>query len=185
MNKNGPMREAEHERLRSEIWRRELTPAEREAFRNSAPAGEDAAALLESEEQLTRVLHSAPRVQASSNFTSRVLAQVRLEQTQALRAQRQSGVRQWLPRLRSWLSGSWAAQVCTLAVLVTLGAGSMFGLRTYEHAQIVRTVEMVREASAIPEIEALKDFDAIRHLGGVREPVSTLESDAALLAALQ
>lgn len=175
-----------NQELLERLWRGDLTAAERaRVLRGGGARGEgDLVGWIEEEEALNRLISQNPGCPVSTNFTSRVMMAVRLEQARAKREARrgENGVR---GSLGAWLRGSWVAQVLATGLVVALGVGSMVGVRTYERRQLARSLEVVRDVAALSEFELLRDFETIRQLGGMVEPSSSMESDAALLAALQ
>jgi len=69
--------------------------------------------------------------------------------------------------------------------VLAIGLSAFYGVKSYQRQQLIQTLATVTKVKAMPEIEVLQDFDAIRHLGRVQVSKSTMEMDAALLAALQ
>ncbi len=177
---------AMNQELLERLWRGDLTASERARVlrQGGAQGGGYLLGRIEEEEALNRLISQNPGCPVSTNFTSRVMEAVRLEQTRATREARK-GEKGLRGGIGAWLRGSWVAQVLATGLVVALGVGSMVGVRNYERRQLARSLEVVRDVAALSELELLRDFETIRQLGRVVEPSSSMESDAALLAALQ
>jgi len=177
---------AMNQELLERLWRGDLTGSERARVlsEESVRGGGDLQGQIEEEEALNRLISQNPGCPVSTNFTSRVMEAVRLEQARARREARRGEKGLW-GGIGAWLRGSWVAQVLATGLVVVFGVGSMVGLRTYERRQLARSLEVVRDVAALSELELLRDFETIQQLGRVVESSSSMESDAALLAALQ
>lgn len=152
-----------------------LTPEQRESLWRRSPAGRKRAELdgqpeLELEARLTDALTRIPDAPVPSNFTSRVMDAIDLEEARPARSKRWSwNWHAWLPR---------AAAV--MAVLLF----SAIGVEHYETVQYHRTemaasLHTVASTSAVPDVEALNNFDTIQRMG------QSAHADTDLLAALQ
>jgi hypothetical protein len=152
-----------------------LTPEQRESLWRRGPAGQKRAGLdgqpeLELEARLTDALTRMPDVAVSSNFTSRVMDAIDLEEARAARSKR------W-----SW---NWHSLLPRLAVATAVLLFTSMGLQHYEMVQhhrteMVASLHTVASASAVPDVDALDNFDAIQRMG------QSVHADTDLLVALQ
>ncbi|HEY4417113.1 MAG TPA: hypothetical protein VGO57_15600 [Verrucomicrobiae bacterium] len=143
------------------LWRRPLTDAERAALR----ARPD----LVPEAYLTAALAKMPDVPVASNFTTRVLAAIELEEAQPVR-----------PGFFHWNWHAWFPRLAvTTAILVFAGVS----WQRYEvHSQrtlLAQSVASVAVARPLPSVAALQDFETIQRMGQAAQP------DEKLLALLQ
>ena len=165
------MNDVRNEDLIRLSFRRELTPEEESRLENYFAAYPQARTQWEEDRALGRAVQSLPDVPVSSNFTSRVLQAVDLDEVREAR-QRQS---KW--RLRTFLPRfSWAA----VAAMLTL-----FFVHNRDAAkrdQVVKVLSKVSsELKGVPEPDVvLQDFEAINRLVKTSVP-----SDDELLTALQ
>lgn len=164
------MNDVRKEELIRLSMKRELT-AEEESNLDKWLAGErEAQAQWEEEQALSRAIHSLPDVPLSSNFTSRVLQAVEVEETGAARKVR-SG-RGWfrflLPRT------GWAVAA---AALVALG---IYNRPTKQKDMDRALASLPIDFAKLPAPDALADFDAINQL---RQ--ASVVTDDKLLEALQ
>jgi hypothetical protein len=126
------------------LWRRKLSAAERSAL---PPQSE-----LTLEAELTAALVKLPDANVPSNFTTRVLAALDLEEAQAAR----SGGWRW--RLL------WPRFAVAAAVLVFAG----MSLQRYEanshRIALAKNIATVAGAQPLPSLDALNNFDAIQRM---------------------
>jgi hypothetical protein len=154
--------------------RRELTPDEESRLELYFAANPEARSEWEEERALGRALQSLPDAPVSSNFTSRVLQEVELEQAREERQERPA--RAWFSRFFPRLG--WVTTVALMAALIL----------QYRSIRQERTINDVahdiaglsREMRRSPEPEVLQDFEVIERLRLAAAP-----SDDDLLAALQ
>jgi hypothetical protein len=120
---------------------------------------------------LDALLHKLPDKPVTSNFTSRVLQRVALEQAAASRQP------SWLDLLRHPLQLVPRIAVATAALCL--------GLFGYQHhveggnVRLAESVAAVAQVSSLPSPDVLKDFEAVRHLNRTPAP------DEELLALLR
>jgi hypothetical protein len=142
------------------LWRRPLNPAEAAARRGQPEA--------ELEIRLTDALAKVRDVSVPSNFTSRVLNAIELEEHRAARAGWYWNWHRWLPRL-----------AVGTAILLVAGVG----IQRYEiHSQrvaLAKNIAAVAISQSVPSAEVLENLDAIQRMSQAGR------SDGELLAALQ
>jgi len=171
------MNDVRNEELVRLSFRRELTPEEESRLEKYFVENPQARAQWEQERALSRAVQSLPDVPVSSNFTSRVLAQVDLELARDERRKTKS----WLKVL--WPKVGWGVAALALAFLAY----------RYEERYEERVKQRDRVAKALSEAsklagdlkrmhgpDELQDFKAINWL---RE--APMSSDDELLIALQ
>ncbi len=166
------------------IWRRELTTEERARLEKQLTGDEGGLRFIEEEEALSRLLKSLPDAPLSTNFTARVMMAVRSERARTASVFRVPGG-EVLWRLCGSLRHSWVAQSTAAGLALAISLSTYYGLKSYRSHQLAQTLAAVTKEGGMPEIEVLKDFDAIRHFGSAQASKTTIEMDAALLAALQ
>ena len=146
--------------LRESLWRRKLSEAERAGLREQPE--------LELEAQLTDALANISNALVASNFTSRVMAAIELEEKQAERS------RSWALNWRRL----WPRVAVTAAVLIFAGVS----IQRYEaHSQRMALAKNVALLSVAPppSVESLDNFDAIQRMS------QSARADGELLADLQ
>jgi hypothetical protein len=125
---------------------------------------------------LTRLLDKLPDAPLASNFSSRVMQTIGLEEQRTSptphRFRPQAWARNWFIRLGF---GS------TVALILVLGWNQTV---QQERKQIAESVVTVSEVASVPSVEVLVDFEAIQSLGAV-PPDEDVEADLTLLAALE
>ncbi|MFO1488129.1 MAG: hypothetical protein U1F65_06605 [Verrucomicrobiota bacterium] len=156
--------------LRETGWRRKLTPAEAAELERKLtdPA---ARADWEAETALTEALEGMPEATVSTNFTSRVLLAVEIEQA-AARREAEAARRKWF-----WRSFFPKTALATVFILMTVF--SFREARLEKRQRLARSVAAVSGVASLPDPEILKDFDAIQQLDRSPGP------DRELLALLQ
>lgn len=150
---------------------RELSSNETEALRKAAAGHPAWSEALEEELALNRLLGDLPDAPISSNFTARVLQEVRGESARAARME--SAPAPAVPWLR-WLP--------RFALTICLFLGGFFSYAQYREGQRTRLAEgvaLLGQAAELPDLRALRDFRVIVSLP------TKATSDAELLAALQ
>ena len=123
---------------------------------------------------LTRLLARLPDAPLASNFSSRVMRAIELEDVQAARATgRPPGfLRGWFGRL------AWG----TAAVMLSFTG--LVQYRSWQRAEYARSVTAISEVAAVPSVEVLRDFEAVQSF--TRAPSATeADADLKLLALLQ
>ena len=149
--------------------RRELTPDEESRLELYFAANPGARSEWEEERALGRALQSLPDAPISSNFTSRVLQEVELEQAREERQEHFAG--SWFSRYFPKLG--WATTAALVAALVL----------QYRSIKEERTINDRARAlaglSSAPAPEVLQDFEVIERLRWAAAP-----SDDELLTAL-
>jgi len=152
------MRDEDFKKAEETSWRRRLTAAEKEEMRLFLAARPEAAEEWERDEALNRLLEQMPAAQVSSNFTARVLAAARSEETKAVREETTA----------PWFYRNWWARLTAGAAMVCVG---FFSFREYAAAHRAREAQEVVAASrlaALPPMEWLNDFDTIQRLDKVK-----------------
>ncbi|MDD5139674.1 MAG: hypothetical protein PHY43_05360 [Verrucomicrobiales bacterium] len=151
--------------LRELLWRRKLTEAERSELR----ARPEISADLELESRLSETLAKIPDAPVASNFTTRLMQAVELEESR---------------RSRKW-SFSWNWHTLLPRVAVTAAVVLFAGL-TFHHYELTsqrtalaKNVALVAGSLPSPGVDALKNFDAIQRMS---QPA---HADEELLALLQ
>jgi negative regulator of sigma E activity len=143
------------------LWRKLPEGAEREALRREPD--------MEAEARLTAALGKLADAPVATNFTSRVLAAVELEDRQAARATR----RRWnwrllLPRV-----------AMATAVIAFIGIGFQRYSADQHRQEIAKSLAMVASAHTLPSVDALENLEAIERMS------QSSHADGELLAALQ
>jgi hypothetical protein len=123
---------------------------------------------LELDAHLTEILTQLPAASVPSNFTTRVLQAVELEEARSQANGRRWFLVRWLPRV-----------AVTAAVLVFAGVAWQQHELVAQRTAMAHTLARVTEVSAVPGVEALNNFDAIQRMGQAQPP------DEALLALMQ
>lgn len=148
----------------------ELSAEDEARLEKFLAASPTARATWEEERALSRALQSLPDVPVSSNFTSRVMQAIDLEEKREERAKRSRG---WLHAL--WPRLSWGVA----ALLLTLFG--FYEWRVSKRIQLAQDVALVsKDVSKLPSAEVLQDFEAVNLLRQV-----SATSDDELLIALQ
>ena len=143
------------------LWRRKLSQTERAALRGQPD--------LELEARLTDALAKLSNAPVPSNFTTRVLAAIELEDAQAARS------RGWTWNWRLL----WPRVAVAAAVLIFAGV-SIQRYETNSHRfALAKNIAMVAVAQPLPSVDALENLDAIQRMS------QTARADGDLLAALQ
>lgn len=162
--------------LRDALLHRELTPQEKQSLALWLAAHPEAAETWREDAALSRALRQLPDAPVPSNFTSRVLDQVRLETRASARDWQR---RQREGRWRDWLRPSAWIPAASVATAVVLAVAAWDWNTRQKEAQFARDVSPLRAMAALPP-ELLEDFDAIQRFGESSPPV-----DFELLAALE
>lgn len=156
------------------LWRRELTPAEEREVAEHLGRHPDLAESWREEAALARAMRRLPSAPTPSNFTARVLDQIRHETPRPGRTAARR------PTLSGWgLVWRWLAPATTAFVLAgALWLGHESEQRHERLAAAHQQTALRALAGLSPEV--LQDFDVIRTLGDGPAPV-----DYELLAALE
>jgi hypothetical protein len=181
------MTEIEVQQLATEALRRALTTKEASALELFFSANPAARSDWHESELINEGLRDLPDLEPSSNFTSRVLAEVR-------RADRQPTPLPRVPWFRSWL---FSRGIAFAAVFLGLGTIFYHQHQVAERAEVAQTLVAVSDVarlispskggpsmaaggSGMPNVQMLQDFEAIRSLRTV-----SVDLDLDLLKALQ
>jgi anti-sigma factor RsiW len=151
------MRENEFNDLKERAWRRRLNPNELEMMRKFLAGRPEAVEEIEREDRLSRLLEQMATVPVSSNFTARILANVRDE-----KASRPESAN------TPWVFRSWWVRFAAGAAMVCAGFVSFQEFATAHRTQEAREVAAASQMAAVPPIEWLNDFDTIDRLDKVK-----------------
>jgi anti-sigma factor RsiW len=163
-----PMSDVRKEEMVRLSMRRELTPDEESRLELYFVANPQARTEWEEDRALGRALQSLPDVPVPSNFTSRVLQEVELDDTREVRRPVSPWWRGWFPKL------GWATAALLMGALVLQH-------QTVQQQRIVDDLATLSdEIKHSPAPEVLQDFEVIERLRRAATP-----SDDELLAALQ
>lgn len=143
------------------LWRGRISEAERAELRDKPE--------LELEARLTRVLSDIPDKSVPSNFATRVLQAVELEETRQTRRQGW----QW-----SWRS-LWPRVAVATAVLIVVGVGIQHHETNSRRFELAKSVVQIAVKQPMPSVDALENLDVIQKMG------TSNHADGELLAALQ
>ena len=170
------MNEVRNDELVELSMRRELTPEEMSRLEGYLAAHPEARVGWEEERALSRAVQSLPDVPFSSNFTSRVLQALDIEQAREARLSQSRG-RDWVRRLIPRFA--WAS----VAVLIGVVAFQQF--QTSKQEKFAKDVSFAAaDLAKLPNPEILlQDFDAIQELGQIS--TVSASSDDELLRVLQ
>lgn len=165
--------ESVYQRLRETSWERPLTAAEEARLAKWLETHPEDRADWELEQSLDGAIDRLPDAPVSSNFTSRLMQSIELEER---RAERKT------PAISRWrMAGPWRWVLRGGLASVVLAAGllTVHQVQVQQRQQIVESVAAVTTVSAMPNPEILQDFEAIRALS----PAPA--ADEELLALLQ
>ena len=170
------MSDSLYKELLEASWRRKLTPEEETRLQHYLAAHPEAQAQWEDEAALSFHLRQLPEAPLSSNFTSRLLQALELEQ----RRQERSRPVSLFARCREWMKRHLPQTVSAMLLCVLL-AGGFQQYRSYTRKQVAESVgKFYSVTRVLPKPEVFEDFEVIHQLGQV-QPVN----DEELLAALQ
>ena len=145
--------------LRESLWRKQLSDAERARVRAQPE--------LEIEARLTAALAQMPDAPVPSNFTTRLLDTLELEEKAAATSHR-------------W---SWHSLFPRLAVAAAVLVFAGVSIQRYEagshRLEIARSVAMVASTSSQPSVDALENLEAIQRMS------QSARADGDLLAVMQ
>ena len=147
--------------LYESLWRRKLSDAEREMLRAQPE--------LEPEAQLTRTLTDIPDVSVPSNFTTRVLQAVKVEEAGQSRRQ---------GRLWNW-HRLWPRVAIATTVVILAGVSIQHYETNSRRLELAKSVAQIAAKQPMPSMDALKNLDVIQKMG------ASIHADGELLAALQ
>ena len=143
------------------LWRRQLTAAARAGL-NGQPE-------LELEARLTDALAKIPDALVPSNFTSRVLDAVELEEARAARSQG------WALNWRRL----WPRVAVAAAILIFAGVGIQRHETNSHRLALAKNVVLLATSQPPPSVDALENLDAIQRMS------QSGHADGELLAAMQ
>ncbi len=150
--------------LRESLWRRKLTDAER-AELNRHP---ETAADLELESRLSEMIAKLPDAAVPSNFTTRLMQAVDLEDPRRRRGSFRWNWHALLPRI-----------AVATALVVFAGLTVQHLERAHQRITLAKNVALIAGSQPLPSVEALNNFDAIQRMS---QPA---QADDELLALLQ
>jgi anti-sigma factor RsiW len=142
--------------------RRTLSPAEQAELNAWLATHPQSQAELSDEIALTEILVRLPDVPVPSNFTARVLNEVKRQQPADLARS---------PGWQRWLQFRWLPRVGFAAVVVM--AGGLVYQREHlslERREYAESIAKVSEVSSMPSPEILQNFEAIRRINQVPAP---------------
>jgi hypothetical protein len=153
-------------------WGKQMSPEEEALLRDSLAEAPEEQSFLEEELALNQLLRQLPDAPLDSNFTARVMQQVR-------RADpfRSPGKGSWLRRL---FPGSWLPKFSAAAVLLCIGFFAHQFHQSGTQQEMARSVAALTEMAAFSGFDVLENFEAIERLAQVPHDV-----DVDLIAALQ
>jgi anti-sigma factor RsiW len=154
--------------------RRRLTVAEEAELQQHIAIRPDRQACWEEEMALNHALDQLPDSAISSNFTSRVMQAIDLEERQAER-KKQWPILEWLGSIRLAKAGIMGA----LVVFAGLATYQQYRLNV-QSSEVAEDLVTLAKSSKIPSIQMLKDFDAINGFGQM-----STTSDEKWMSALQ
>jgi anti-sigma factor RsiW len=164
------MEKSVYQKLKELSWQRKLTPQEELELGAYLATHSEAEADWNQESALTDFLDKLPNAPVSSNFTSRVLQAVELEEKKISRAQGR-GWAAWRTGLRWVFRSAIAGSLASVALLVS------YQYRLSQQGESIRNVSV---ATTTAKLQWLQDFDAINRMSRVQSP-----ADEELLAALR
>jgi anti-sigma factor RsiW len=165
--------ESVYQRLRETSWERPLTAAEETRLSEWLETHPEDRADWELEQSLNGALDRLPDAPVSSNFTSRLIQSIELEER---RSERETKVGSWWRLGNPW---RWVLRGGLASVVLAAGLLTVHQVQVQQRQQIVDGVAAVTTVSAMPNPEILQDFEAIRALS----PAPA--ADEELLALLQ
>jgi hypothetical protein len=155
------------------VQKRHVADAELSALRTRVAGNPADARLLEEELALNALLDSRPLPKVSSNFTSRVWAEI-----DRADAGRPVAAPTWSTRLLHLLEAlrtGPAVALGTVLIAATLGWGQVA-----KHRQSTLATNLSEISRTAPDVDVLRDFESIRAMAVKPEP-----GDLALIAALE
>lgn len=173
-----PMNEDPLPSLRDLLLRRDLTPDEERRVADWLARHPEAVSDWRSDLALGRSLRQLPPVPVPSNFTSRVLAEVRRQSPASAIAPRAAFA---VPAWQRWLRSRLPALAGAAALVLAVSAGTW----QWKQARLRREAAYAQQVSALRALAnlsptVLEDFDAIQRFDAGSPAV-----DFELLAALQ
>jgi len=159
--------------LEDVLLRRDLTPGEERTLNAWLDRHPEAAAGWRQQSRLARAIRQLPDVPVPSNFTARVMTEVRLDRavSERARAAQTSG---W-----SWLRPRFWIPTASVAVAIAIALGGWNWRTQKQQAEFNRDVTQLRTLASVPQ-EVLEDFEVIQRFSQGAPPV-----DFELLAALE
>lgn len=151
-------------------WQRALTPTEQVRLGEWLTEHPEFQADWEVESGLNRALEALPTVPVPSNFTTRILDELRRIEVADRRDQ--------VSRRAPWWS-RWLPRTALAAIVVAAGLLSYHHLQESRREEVAQSLTTLSQIPAVPGPAVLKDFDAIAALG------STPPADEELLKAMQ
>lgn len=125
---------------------------------------------------LNGLLGTMPDAPLASNFSSRVMQAIELEEKRVQRVNR--------PLSPHWWTHSWWARLGIVSCLATLAVVGWQQNQKRARVELAESVATISEVAAIPSVEILIDFEVIQSLGAA-PPEAEMEADLNLLAALE
>jgi anti-sigma factor RsiW len=165
------MKESVFDELTRLSLKRELTVDERAKMEAVLAAHPELREQWDEEAALSATLKTTPDVPVSSNFTSRVLAAIDIEERATERQKRTLSWRERLHLFRARIATGFALAV------VLLWSGYQYHDKQQEQ-KLADVRAFSRELASVPNPEILKDFDAINQM----RQVSAVADDDILVA---
>lgn len=170
------MKHDELQDLMEQVSRRPLTPDERYRLEQFMEADPQAWPDWEEDMALTQLMDRLPVAPLASNFSSRVMQAVALEERRAERTNN--------PMILHWWTHSWLARLGLASCVALVAVGGWYQHQLSERVVLAESVATISEVAAIPSVAVLKDFETIQSFGKVPS-AADMEADLSLLAALQ
>ncbi|HEY3863968.1 MAG TPA: hypothetical protein VGO59_18995 [Verrucomicrobiae bacterium] len=153
------MQNSEYDKLREDGWRRPLTVSEQARLREWLAAHPEAREPWREDDVLNGLLRRMPAAPVSSNFTARVLQEVRRLPEPVRRSR--------LPFF-AWLSPRWMPRAALAAAMVCCGLISCREYEAMHRAQEAKAVANAMRLAALPSVDWLENFDTIDRLDKVK-----------------
>ncbi|MGE4180721.1 MAG: anti-sigma factor [Limisphaerales bacterium] len=160
--------------LEDTLLQRELTPDEERALNQWLAGHPEAVEAWRESARFARALRALPDTPVPSNFTARVLAEVRRDAAQSPTPASGSSHGSW-----AWLRPRFWIPAAGTALVVVAALGGWEWRSQQLQAAFNRDVTRLRTLASVPQ-EVLEDFDAIQRFGQSSAPI-----DFELLAALE
>lgn len=171
------MRSPDNNEMHKANSRGKRKPSENAPHPQPLSDGREAEADWDDEIQLNQILERLPNAPLSSNFTSRVMSQVRNE---ALARSRNPWRANWNSFVDSFRSREWTQRFALSAAVVLAAFVCFIQYQASGRKEVAQSVVAVSSVADLPSLDVLVNFDAIKRL-----PKKSGEVDVELLAALK